>query len=104
MKQASDSSPSKFSPSSKELGIPHIRQVACVSSPSYSFFFNKNNKNIVFYGIAEEIIFAKQYTFASCLPEVLLLRMNMPVFPARTQSPFHDAETQEAGLSKTIFP
>lgn len=34
------------------------------------------------------IIFAKQYTCASCLPEVLLSRMNVPVFSARTQSPF----------------
>lgn len=33
-------------------------------------------------------MFVKQYTYASCLPEVLLLGMNTPVFSARTQPPF----------------
>lgn len=65
----------------------HTSDRSFVPQICHTQFFNE--KKIAFYGIAEEIIiFAKQYLFASCLPGVLLFRMNPPVFSARTQLPF----------------
>lgn len=79
-----DSFPSKFSPDEEACHSTHLTGNFCRKSAISNLFF----KRTYFMAPQKKInIFAKQYTLASCLPEVLLLRMNTPVFSARTESP-----------------